>query len=728
MKKILITLFSFTAILLANSYVGDKACLECHKKEHKEWRGSDHDLAMQIANATTVLGDFNNAHLNYNGIITTFFKKNGKFMVRTDGADGKLHDYEVSYTFGVYPLQQYMVKFPNGRVQVLDKAWDSRSKSQGGGRWFHLHEKENVKAGDVLHWSGVNFNWNYMCADCHSTNFQKNYNPKTKKYASTYAQINVSCEACHGEGSEHIRWAKNPKSYDGTLKKGLKFIGSRNHWHIDVSTKKPVLENAINRDEVMLCAKCHSRRTQFGDDFKNAKNYHDNYRLATLSERLYEPDGQIKDEVYVYGSFVQSKMYEAGVTCSDCHNSHSLKRRAVGDNVCNKCHLRVIYDNPKHTHHKKKSAGCIACHMPSKIYMGVDERNDHSFRIPRPDLSAELNTSNACRSCHKDKTDSFLTNAMKQWYKKIPIGHQKFAHQIDANRKNSENAYKDLYAVLMSDAPDIAKATLIPRLGMYPSKQTYMTSLQMLRSHNPTIRIAALQSLENFPPQYVMKDIFKMLDDGAKSVRIEAMRILLQFHTGKLSAKEQKIYDRVFQEYKASLLFLSDRAEGQVALARLYENTGALKNAETAYKEALRIQKFYIVTYVNYAHFLQLQGREQEALMILNKGIKLIGKEPLLLEPLALWYIRNKQKDKGVSILQSGAKMYPENARLQYLYGIAIADKNIDKAIVVLENALEYHSGDLAILNGLIYYYEQKNNKMMSNLYKQKVHNMMQLQ
>ena len=725
--KVLLIHLSLYATLFSNEYIGDKACQSCHKQEHKEWSGSHHDLAMQKASSKTILGDFSNAKFNYNGVISTFFKKDGKFMVNTDGADGKLKDFEVAYTFGIYPLQQYMVNFPNGKVQVLTIAWDSRIKEEGGQRWYHIHKKENVKAGDVLHWTGPNLNWNYMCADCHSTNFQKNYNPQTKKYASSYEQINVSCEECHGAGEEHQRWAKKPGSYSGTLAKGLKFIGKENHWKIDTNTHKPVLENEINRDEVLLCAKCHSRRTQFGDDFKNAKSYHDNYRLATLSERLYESDGKIKDEVYVYGSFVQSKMYDAGVSCSDCHNSHSLERRAVDDNVCNKCHVRVRYDNPSHTHHKSGSASCIDCHMPSRVYMGVDERNDHSFRVPRPDLSEELGTSNACNKCHKTESNSFSVDAMKKWYGEVPKGHQDFAHSLHSNRKNSEESYKDLYSVLMSGAPDIAKATLIPRLGIYPNKQTHMTSLQMLSSKNPTIRIAALQALQSFPAQYVMKDIFRALSDEVKSVRLEAMRVLLAYNTGALSDEQQTIYDKVFKEYKESLLFLSDRAESQVALAQLYERVGEFENTEVAYKEALRIQKFYAPAYINYSHFFQQQGKEEQALKILEKGIQVIGKEALLLEPLALCYIRSSQKNRGIEILKNASLEYPKNARIQYLYAVSIAGENIDKTIEVLENALKYHSGDLAMLNGLVYYYKQKNNTLMSDLYAKRLQEMMKI-
>jgi len=403
MKNILLLLTLLAS--LNGAYVGDKTCQKCHQKEHARWHGSYHDLAMQKAGASSVLGDFNTTFV-YNGITTTFFKKGNAFMVRTDGSDGKLHDYEVAYTFGVYPLQQYLIPFPGGKFQALDIAWDSRKNSEGGQRWFHLHPDDNVTAGDPLHWTGANLNWNYMCADCHSTNLKKNYDPKTHSYHTTYDALNVSCEACHGPGSEHLVWAKNPKTYKGALKQGLGIDLSafgKKRWEIDPKSGKPTLLQPVDRSEIELCARCHSRRSQLDDDAVPGDRFEDHYLPAVLSDPLYFPDGKIEDEVYVYGSFLQSKMFAKGVTCSDCHDAHSLKRKAEGNNVCNRCHRAVDYETPKHHFHARGTAGCIDCHMPPRTYMGVDARNDHSFRIPRPDLSVGTQTPNACTLCHKDK-------------------------------------------------------------------------------------------------------------------------------------------------------------------------------------------------------------------------------------------------------------------------------------------------------------------------------------
>ena len=715
--------FIFLTHLVINAaYIGDNACQSCHEKEHKEWQGSHHDLAMQHAKAKTVLGNFNNTTFDYNGITTSFYKKDSKFMVRTDDANGKLHDYEISYTFGVYPLQQYMVKFPKGHIQVLDIAWDSRTKKEGGQRWFHLHKNDNIVAGDVLHWTGQNLNWNFMCADCHSTNLKKNYNAKDRSYNTEYDIINVSCEACHGPGSEHTIWAKKPSTYAGTLKKGfsIDFSSSgKDRWKIDKESAKAVLIGEIDHTEVELCAKCHARRSQLDDDFVPGERFEEHYRPVTLTQRLYFSDGKIKDEVYVYSSFRQSKMYEAGVICSDCHNPHSLKRYGVGDNVCNKCHLQRDYDSPKHTRHEN-SAGCIDCHMPSRTYMGVDERNDHSFRIPRPDLSVGSDIPNACNNCHKNKDAIWASSVMKKWYGKIPVGKQNFAHSLQSLHSNNDDALTTLYAVLMSDAPDIAKATAVDYIGHYPSKKTYMTTIQMLQNRDGNIRLNALKSLESFPLNLRLKKTFEILDDPLKSVRIEAARQLSSIPKGELDKEAHNKLQKGINEYKASLLFNAERPESQTALAKLYTNLNQHSKAKQAYKEAIYLQPQYIPAYINYAHYLQTIKNEKKSFNILQEGLKAVPKAAALHHSLGLWHIRHKELAKGLEALKKAAKLNKSNSRYQYVYAVALSAKNLPKAIEVLDNSLKKHTGDIQTLFALAYYHQQLGHTMQAELYKKK--------
>src|SRR5439155_24628916 len=131
----------------------------------------------------------------------------------TERPDGKLATFEVKYTFGIDPLQQYLIEFLDGRLQALSIGWDSRPKEQGGQRWFHLYPNEEIRHGDVLHWTKLNQNSNFMSAECHSTGVRKNYDAANDRFATTWAEISVGCEACHGQGSRHVAWARNRQSW-----------------------------------------------------------------------------------------------------------------------------------------------------------------------------------------------------------------------------------------------------------------------------------------------------------------------------------------------------------------------------------------------------------------------------------------------------------------------------------------------------------------------------------
>ena len=717
---------------IAQQYTGVKACADCHQQQVKLWQDSHHDLAMQQATKQTVLADFSDVSYTHNGITSRFYIKDSKFMVRTDGPDGKLHDYEITYTFGIYPLQQYMVNFPEGRVQVLGIAWDARTKAQGGQRWFSLYPEQDIKAGDVLHWTGPNMNWNYMCADCHSTAVKKNYNPVDKTYDTQWSAINVSCEACHGPAAEHIKWAKQKlDNKDKALTISLPATENR-HWLIDKDTQKPYLNSEPNSNhaEIELCAKCHSRRSQFSDDFVPGDRFRDHYLPSLLTDDLYYADGKIKDEVYVYGSFKQSKMYQAGVTCSDCHNAHTLKLKAEGDNVCDSCHLHSNYATEKHHFHPQDSAGasCIACHMPAKTYMGVDERNDHSFRIPRPDLSQILANGNtlpdACTNCHQSKSSSWAASALQKWLGKTAKGYQQFAPALHAVEWQSKETLKEIYAVLLTDAPDIAKASLVSHLGDYPTRQTLVTSLQMLKSTDADNRRAALQSLEAFPFQHSLQYIFPALEDPVKTVRLEAARILSGVAQGDMQTEQKQLLEKVTEEYRQSLLFMAERPEAQLALAQLYQNRGQIKQAEAALQEALRLQDQYVPGYVNYASFLQQQGREEDAYDILQKGIK-VTNGAALYHSLGLWYVRNSEKDKGLEYVKQAAEMEADNPRYQYVYAVAVGEKQPEQAIKILESSLQKHSGHLDTLAALVSYSQQLGDQANAEKYRSHINKVM---
>lgn len=703
-----------TAAASANQpdFIGRKVCGSCHAEQLKLWTGSYHDLALQKANEETVLGNFTNATFTHFGISTTFYRKDDKFMVTTDGPDGKLQDYAIKYTFGVYPLQQYMIEFPGGRLQVLDIAWDSRPKQQGGQRWFHLHPEEPIRAGDVLHWTGRNLNWNYMCADCHSTNLRKNYDAKTDSYNTTWSEINVSCEACHGPGSEHVEWANKYQS--GKAKPNDKMgltvtLNERKgvHWKIDQETGKP--HRSIKRttsNEIEVCARCHSRRSQLTDKHIAGQPFMDGYRPSLLLQGLYHANGQMQDEVYVYGSFLQSRMHQAGVTCSDCHEPHSTKLKSEGEQVCLQCHAADRYASKQHHFHQQdnKGASCIECHMPPTTFMGVDERHDHSFRIPRPDYSVKYSTPNACNNCHQDKDARWAAEQVQKWYGKTPTGLQQFAPALYADWHQLPGA-KDLLTALERDSrqPSIIRASALVHLGSYPDRNTYEALKRGLEDPDPMLRLAALDAVSVLDAQQRVVLVFPMLKDPVRAVRISAARELASVPIGRLPNAERNWLQRALQEYIDVQHFNADRPESHFNLGALYTEQGEVEQAETAYRKALQLNPQFVPAYVGYAQLLGQMGRGQEGDKLLHQGIEHVPDNADLYAALGLSLVRQKRANESVPMFAQAVRLAPEVPRYTYIYGVALNSTGSQKqAIEVMQAGHEQHPGNTDILYGLV--------------------------
>ncbi|MFQ5985724.1 MAG: multiheme c-type cytochrome, partial [Alphaproteobacteria bacterium] len=486
------------------TFVGRQACAACHPREVELWRGSDHDLAMQAVDEKTVLGDFDNATFTYFGVTSTFFKRDGKFFVRTDGPDGELHEYEIAYTLGASPLQQYLVPFRGGRYQALSIAWDTRRREQGGQRWFHLYPDEKIDHADLLHWTRPNQNWNFMCAECHSTNLKKNYRLDGNRYETTWSEIDVSCEACHGPGSRHVAWAKVARRGDqaekGKTRGLLVVLKDRGTWVPD--PEKGTARRASPpgpRREVEACARCHSRRVVIRADYVHGRPLLDTHRLALLREGLYHADGQLQEETYVYGSFLQSRMYRAGVTCSDCHEPHSLALRATGNAVCTQCHQAAKFDTPSHHFHRPGSPGaaCVECHMPVRTYMVVDPRRDHSLRIPRPDLSVRLGTPDPCTACHRDRAPGWAAETVARWSGSKRRSGPHFGDALHLGRSGHPGAEAALRELATNpEAPAIVRASAVSLLRRYPTPAALGVIRRALGDRDPLVRAAAVRALE----------------------------------------------------------------------------------------------------------------------------------------------------------------------------------------------------------------------------------------
>ena len=714
----------------ASEYTGSDTCTQCHDEQVQLWRGSHHDLAMQHANNETVLADFSNTRFTYAGITSNFYKKNNRFMVRTDGADGKLRDYEIKYAFGVAPLQQYLVELDKGRLQALTIAWDARPTAEGGQRWFHLYPDEEITYKDELHWTRTNFNWNGVCAECHSTNLQKNYDSASDTYKTSWSEIDVSCEACHGPASNHISWAKKETGWESfNNNKGLSVLFDERkgvEWKINPETgnAQRSTERATEK-EIQVCAQCHSRRSAISSDYSPGKPFLDHYMPRLLDEGMYYADGQILDEVYVYGSFLQSKMYHAGVTCSDCHEPHSHQLRAQGNGVCLQCHAADKFDTEKHHFHKNDSKGalCAKCHMPPRNYMVVDPRHDHSFRIPRPDLSVQLGTPNACNRCHADKGAAWASAQVKQWYGKTPTGYQQFAHALHAGRQGAANAGALLAGQINNiETPDIARASAISNLSRYLDQSTFIVLQQGLEDEDAMVRMASVGALEGLQPAMLVRLVFPLLDDPVRSVRIEAARVLAPVPVGQLKGEQLSIYNKATAEYIESQTVNAERPEAQLNLGNYYAARGDIDKAEIAYSKAIALEDVFVPAYVNLADLYRAQQKETDAYKILLKAKQAAEDNADVHHALGLLLVRQQKTDKAVEELEAAARLAPENARYIYVYAVALnSTGQAGEAIKQLQIAHDRFPANVEILQALVSYNSDAGNVFAAERYMNKL-------
>lgn len=701
-------------------FVGGKVCASCHQEEYKLWSGSHHDLAMQEANEKTVLGDFNDREFNYFEIKSKFYKRDGRFIVRTDGPDGELHDYEIKYTFGVYPLQQYLVEFPGGRLQALGIAWDSRSVSEGGQRWFHLYPNEKITHNDTIHWTGLDQNWNYMCAACHSTNLQKNYDLKSDTYSTTWSEINVSCEACHGPGSHHVEWAKRSESENKKLdySKGLVVrLDERKgvKWTTDPQTGRPKRsEPRVTDIEIETCAPCHSRRSVIWKDYAFGKPYMDSYLPQLLEEGMYYADGQIQGEVYEYGSSLQSRMNHEGVTCSDCHEPHSLKLRASGNGVCTQCHLPSKYDSESHHFHKSGSVGsrCVECHMPPTKYMVIQPRHDHSIRIPKPDPSLKIGSPNGCNKCHVDRTPQWADENIKKWYAKRYKGYQTYAEALYAGRMGASSA-EELLVRLANDegSPNIARATALSELNRYLSPGSIEAVRLGLSSDDPMVRAAALDALEAVEPGVRLQLAFNLLKDPVRAVRIKAIATLASVPMDGLTAEQRTVFEKAIDEYVEAQLANADRPEAHLNIGLLYAQIERFGEAETEYQTAIKLQPSFVPAYVNLSDLYRMQGKDDEGERLLREALKLSPQNAEVYHALGLLLVRKKQMAEAIDALEKSAKLKPDNPHYSYVYAVALNTMGKPaKAIEVLKEANARHPNDREVLYALVYFNRDRGN------------------
>ncbi len=649
-------------------FVGSDACKSCHQQEYNDWVGSHHDKAMMHASDSSVLGDFSGLTFESKGITNRFYKKGTEYFVSTEKLS-VVSEYKITHTFGWEPLQQYLVEFPDGKLQAFHIAWDTDKKE-----WFDLYPTNDFDSGDWMHWTNGSMTWNKMCADCHSTNLQKNYSSESGHYSTSWSQINVSCESCHGAGESHVKMASS-KNYQAGIGPSL----------ISQVSSDPSIAQIEN------CAPCHSRRSSLGSDDLFDGRFLDHYTPDILRTNLYFPDGQILEEDYVYGSFVQSKMFQNGVKCTDCHNPHTAELKREGNDLCISCHTEV-YNRTEHTFHPEEteSSQCISCHMPGRVYMGNDFRRDHSFRVPRPDQSVQFGTPNACVGCHEDKSNEWAAKAIEDWY-----GKDRAPHFSDVLVHGPDPAMTNELIALVKDMrePGIARATAVDYLANIPSEAAYQSVLLSLEDRDALVRVSSLQNLIQLQKADRIQFAAPLLSDPIRSVRVTAALVLADLDTNEIPLRYQEEYSIAYDELLDKLNHNIDFSSGQMQMAQFYDRKGETENAILAYQKTLVMDSLLPGVRINLARLYSISGKNGEAIHVLQDAVIIDPENVQALYSLGLVLSEAGRGEEAISNFSLASNLNPQDLRIYYNWGLALHQlSKSEEAIVVFNTALSINS------------------------------------
>jgi predicted CXXCH cytochrome family protein len=669
----------------ASTYVGSDQCSQCHQVEYSKWQWSDHSLAMQHPDEKTVLGDFNDVRLEFHGIESRLFRQGEKFMIATTGSNGKPGTFSIEYTFGHFPLQQYLVDIGNGHLQALNIAWDSRPAEQGGQRWFHLQKDEEIDPEHLFFWTRHFQNANSRCIQCHSTDFRKNYDLESRRYATNWSETGVGCEACHGPAGRHLELAnadalkEDRTGFSKNAKAGLT-------WAFNGNDKTASSSGNLNKDYIDSCGGCHSRRGVFSDLTTQA-TYHDQYRLALLEQGLYFADGQIDDEVFVLGSFLQSKMHNRGVTCANCHDPHSGKTITDGNALCAQCHKSAVFDNSDHHYHPAGSTGaeCVNCHMPERLYMGVDRRRDHSFSIPDPKTTSNVDAPNACTHCHQDKNDEWAEGVVSNWG--VTQQSNPWTDINQGLEKQDALVFKNYTrASPVIELPAIRRASLISKLAGFPSQLAFETASNQLSNESPMIRRAAINALAAAPLQTRWSLLQPLIEDPIKSVRLELAPTLAQA-LPQLSTVDTKRLQTLLDEYRDYLAYIADTPGGQLSLGNLETRLGNPIKAEHAYRQALAIEPHFVPALINLADLYRSIGKDTKSKDLLLHALEVAPDSALTNHAWGLFLVRSGKHSDAIAYLKAAVELEDATPRHLYVYAVALDSMGKTKDAIKLIDA-----------------------------------------
>lgn len=651
-------LWALLSLALASSIVlaEPDECVDCHTKEVKEWRQSQHAAAMAPATPGKVLGDFSGGTYGDAELQVGFSREDDAYIIRTT-EHGQTDTWTVQYTFGIYPLQQYLVDIGDGRLQAFNIALDTRDAAEGGQRWFRLDEPADQHPGDAMHWTGIYQNWNNQCADCHSTGLERNYDAATDTYNTTWDHVAVSCVACHESARKHAEARKQGHSHEAGLE-----LAAMGTWLVSKKDRPPLHQGeSSSAAQVPTCGRCHSLRTSLAD--RKGGQVHGQFSLSRLDQPLYFSDGRVREEVFVLGSFEQSRMFQAGVVCSDCHNPHSGKLKAEGNAVCAQCHNAGDFDTPEHHHHPRGSEGaqCVNCHMPESTFMKIDDRRDHSFMVPRPDVSGASGSPDVCLGCHTDRDNDWSATVVEDWAPQL--------YRADTWHHVQQQDLAGVVDYLLDTGqPAIRRATLLEQRGEALAAGRLPVVEQLLHSKHAVIRESSYRVLRHGTPDSVRVLAEPGLDDPKRAVRLAAFETLVRLGVRLDSGAREQVRG----EYEHFLELQSDLPSGRVLKAQYLMASDRIYQAKKELTHALEKDRGYVPAAILLTDILRAGGRNLEAIRAIDETLQASPEEARLIHLRGLINLKLEDYPSALESLEQAARLEPGQWLFGYRYAVAL--------------------------------------------------------
>jgi tetratricopeptide (TPR) repeat protein len=642
-----------TAPTSSAAWGGSPSCERCHEEAYKEWKTSHHANAQRELVPEQEGPAFTpRREIRHGTQISYADMRDGRPVLTTVGSDGKQHDFEPTGVIGVDPLWQCLIPTPGGRFQVTELAFDPAKQE-----WFDVYGDEDRQSWEWGHWSQRGMNWNDMCAECHNTDFHKNYRSSDDSYDSKYLEKGVGCEQCHAPMQAHNDWQDRHRDQPGD----------------------PTIPEFDRDRYIDTCAGCHARRGRLTGNYQPGDRFLEHYEpvLPDLSDIFY-PDGQVHEEDFEYVPFSLSLMYNWGVRCTDCHYWHSGKVATTENRLCLRCHEKGIatkrpIDQVEHSHHPADKAGfkCVDCHMPQTVYMARHWRRDHGMTIPDPMLTKEHGIPNACSRCHEKEGLDWNIKYVQEWYgSRMDRPTQKRARLQARLKAGDFTAAPDLLAMLREEKnPNwravnlkFLAAVLNGRVSAEMQQTVLAEFVSRLKDESPLVQAAVMDAFEPLGEQ-ALPILAPMASSPHRLVRIKAAWAL---------RRQIDLSSSVGRELTAYLECRYDQPVGAYQQGRLYVDRGRPNEALPWFERALKWDSRLVPARHEYATVLQELGRSFDAVTVLHQGTKIEPTNAYYPYWLGLLYDEMGQKVAARDSLR--AAVARDGSQPRFWYNLSLAE------------------------------------------------------